>query len=52
MVRHVPILTHLAESGKVPRMVDVGSKAVTNREAHARARLQVRRKAQSVVEVI
>ncbi|GAJ27840.1 cyclic pyranopterin monophosphate synthase MoaC [Acidomonas methanolica] len=35
-----PTLTHLDEHGERPRMVEVGGKAVTRREAHAQARLR------------
>ncbi|NVN10217.1 cyclic pyranopterin monophosphate synthase MoaC [Nguyenibacter vanlangensis] len=40
MTRQGPILTHLDESGKVPRMVDVAEKQITEREAHAQARVR------------
>jgi cyclic pyranopterin phosphate synthase len=40
MAGNIPVLTHLDESGKVPRMVDVADKSITERHAHARARLR------------
>ncbi|WP_367159198.1 cyclic pyranopterin monophosphate synthase MoaC [Kozakia baliensis] len=33
-------LTHVDEKGQQPRMVDVGDKEITQREAHAQARLR------------
>lgn len=33
-------LTHVDESGQRPRMVEIGDKSVTRREAHARAKLR------------
>ncbi|CAI9120050.1 cyclic pyranopterin monophosphate synthase MoaC [Brytella acorum] len=34
------LLTHVDENGQQPRMVDVSDKSVTDREAHAQARLR------------